>query len=129
MENILFRGKRIDNGEWTFGYYGHIDCNEESFIFFWGKNGYHVHQIDDKTIGQFTGKKDSLDRKIYEGDIINIKNNNKLETVVIKREDSEWIPLSKFYEKDLGFKVDDCKIVGNKYDNQYLLKEKSVLCI
>lgn len=66
MREILFRGKRKDNGEWVYGtpiFYSSgttVMCNE------YQRN----ENIDLKTVGQYTGLKDKNGTKIFEGDIV-----------------------------------------------------------
>lgn len=45
---ILFRGKRVDNGEWVYGYLYKV--NNEFKI----EDAYFGHFIDKETIGQYT---------------------------------------------------------------------------
>lgn len=68
MREILFRGKRIDNGEWLYGDLYHR--NEEALIRNYHE-GYCV-AIDPSTIGQYTGLT-ANGKKIFEGDIIEIR--------------------------------------------------------
>lgn len=57
MREILFRGKRIDNGEWVYGY-----LQQEDKI--------NLYYVKKETIGQFTGLLDKNGNKIFEGDIL-----------------------------------------------------------
>ena len=67
MREILFRGKRLDNGKWVQGYltkmWGAFHIVDEH-------NENLAYSIDAETVGQFTAQKDKYYRKIFEGDII-----------------------------------------------------------
>ena len=76
MREIRFRGKDILNGEWIKGYlfYDYNDADEyRPFITYKSEaflGGVNKQQIDEGTIGQFTGLYDKNRKEIYEGDIL-----------------------------------------------------------
>ena len=138
MREILFRGKRTDNGEWVYGYY-------TKAMYFLNKKEMHIifapdgeafpccefadyEEVIPETVGQYTGLTDKNGRKIFEGDIV--EGNSEYFTFthpygkVVYDGGQYLISFDDVLEdiECLGAWANDVEIIGNIYDNPELLE-------
>lgn len=72
MRKILFRGRRIKDGKWLYGYY-FVDRGEHFIVKDEKVNPFTLPEdfiIDPASLGRFVGLLDCKQRPIYEGDIV-----------------------------------------------------------
>lgn len=134
---ILFRGKRIDTGKWIKGdlqvgdddhipMIGVVECGHEP----------DYYQVQESTIGQFTGLDDRNAIHIFEGDIVKAPFLDPIFGDIVPDEFcnatiefsngsfvvSYYKRNHKIYIQDLYDKI---KVIGNVHDNPELLNTES----
>lgn len=112
MRDILFKGKRVDNGEFIIS--DSIMQIERQNPRLWAKFDCWVKVIPE-TVGQFTGLTDKNGKKIFEGDIVESPNGTQ---GFIEWQNAECAFLVNI--GDDWQTMDDCpyEVVGNIYDNK-----------
>lgn len=134
MREILFRGKRSDNGEWVegflFKYNGTyciqlegIECDD------YGLYPRCYAEVIPESISEFTGLIDKNGKKIFEGDIVvtnKFGSPNRKYVIVYDDEIATYIGEGKQgccrYFTTFSGDADAFEIIGNIHDNPELLK-------
>ena len=139
MREILFKAKRLDNGEWITGYYALM----HGYHYIMPKDDYSIwYEVNQDTICQYTGLTDKNGNKIWENDICNALLaptrkgfKDEKEKCVVKygiREENfkielgfwlEWMK-TDYWRTDIGFWTEnrELEVIGNIFDNPELLK-------
>lgn len=124
MREIIFRGKRLDNGEWVYGslFAGFKKCyicpeaiamyNFDGALCLGG-----FIEVDPYTVGQYTGLTDKHGKKIFEGDILSLRTGRPH---VVRFEDGAFILEDSAIPMKFAIKFE---IIGNIYNNPEFLKE------
>lgn len=134
MREILFRGKRVENGEWVYGDYCgicRVECNDGDFVYrhlMHRSNVEPLYMVDPETVGQYTGLTDKNGKKICEGDIMAFCK-RATRPFEIRWDGIGW----KMFCAD-GTRIKDpfesweiwhmqrSEVIGNKWDNPELLE-------
>lgn len=129
MREHLYKAKRVDNGEWVYGYFWSNDVGN-SFIRVTKENDEIVlkdYEVIPETVGEYTGLTDKNDKKIFEGDIVS---SNKRKTWIGRGKvwfgngafwcgEREWAKLLRM----VCLEDEQAVVIGNVHDNPELLKE------
>nr|DAX76055.1 MAG TPA: YopX protein [Caudoviricetes sp.] len=139
---ILFRGKRVDNGEWVYGK-GLQQCKDElgneivaifedivkseKYIKKEGRYTLYYVPVKAETLGQYTGLKDKNGKKIFEGDVVIIGEKLKAKVIYYDgafRMQSEFSP-TPIDTTDMGYMMREfsVRVIGNIHDNPELIKK------
>ena len=133
MREILFRGKRTDNGEWVEGaFYAYYNFKRTRVQILKDRtNGTpDAYEVIPETIGQYTGLTDKNGKKIFEGDILSERPpQNQIAYIGYVAYDEELAAWRFMIKNDtkyngvlLGSYSRSYKIIGNIHDNPELLE-------
>lgn len=148
MREILFRGKRTDNGEWVEGYYykaKYCRTDDELCDYITVPHPKEYNEpsshyiVNPETIGQYTGLKDKNGTKIFEGNMIK-PFDDEIDKMVVEFHLGQFLLClygERGYMAEYGWEEsgnygcfeaeplssygDDIEVIGNIYDNPELL--------
>lgn len=124
MREILYRGKRKDNGEWVYGYY--CKCGwtgkEKDVIIPSHASALYGIDVIPETVGQYTGLKDKNGTKIFEGDILECQIWFECGCYPHSETSYREVTMPDIYMVNIDQNIE---VVGNKFDNPELSKQKS----
>ena len=131
MREIMFRGKRLDNGEWVYGAFVPDELEQtHGKMVTWGfirryrpnqtVESVAMYEVDRKTVGQYTGQKDIEGVEIYEGDIVT----NGVSIGVVIWHDVRAMFIIDGSQHDIAPMDDWCELkrIGTIYENPELLE-------
>lgn len=119
MREILFRGKRTDNGEWVEGGFLPEGGDFTNVIYEIGSG--FGDKVDPLTVGQYTGVTDWNGKRIFEGDYIS---GRKYKGVVNFGTGCFCVKDGNYFSNlaiDIVINEDVVVVIGNIYDNPDLL--------
>jgi uncharacterized phage protein (TIGR01671 family) len=141
MQQYLFRGKRVDNGEWVTGCL--VSTSPDEAFILLGVTGHikrgdyecYMVEVRPETVGQFTGLKDQNGINIYNGDILKAftpsvpcyevfycRSSYRLRYKLKSNEFYDWGPLFRMEEiMHEGRLKMFPEIIGNRFDNPELI--------
>lgn len=135
---ITFRGKRVDNDEWTEGY---LFKSWNRMFLLWGMTDDVPNMVEviPETVGQFTNLTDKNGNKIFEGDVVKITDKivgyERFAFIEFGNPNAQYDwgwqlhPISKepfavaiLHWVDMEASGAFIEVIGNIYDNKELLK-------
>ncbi len=132
MREILFRGKRTDNGEWVEGgiYVQKADDVKDEAVYIIGGSLNNVgcaYPVDPETVGQYTGLTEN-GKKIFEGDVVKFGDmvgiiNYNTGCYCVKTNKLDWMCRNNpAVDIVLNEYPNEIEVIGNIHDNPELLK-------
>lgn len=130
IENIKFKAKHLDNGEWVFGDLLHSYENGAIIVPIGGGGAFSV---DPSSVCQFTGLTDCEGNEIWEGDILQSTDGssnrflvfqNNFGAFFIRREsiesrrDAEKYDVYLFEISNTEYSITRLKVVGNRFNKE-----------
>ena len=126
MREILFRGKRVDNGEWVEGFYVNVpehykqEMSGKSYIV--SINNGLFMEVVHETVGEYTGLKDTDGSMIFEGDIVQGEAAEARGVIEWQQAEAGYLVNDRNGYEWLFMDDDGWRVIGNIHDNPELLE-------
>ena len=119
MREILFRGKRVDSGEWNEG--NLVRRAKELLIV---TLGFICGEVIPETVGQYTGLRDKNGNKIFEGDILRFPYPSTQNIYSVMWSGCSFVRKDPdgYYLSLNALNCDEYEVIGNIHDNPELLE-------
>ena len=125
MREILFKAKRLDNGECVDGFYCCIGPagQEKHYIIPEYASAFYGVEVDPSTVCQYTGLTDKNGKKIFEGDIVRRETayygkRNVYDEPVVWEDDIENDSFGEPYTSGYCIHGGNWEVIGNIHDGR-----------
>lgn len=118
MREILFRGKRVDNGELVVG--NSVLFFKDTTKIYGGLTYWREIEVIPETVGQYTGLTDKNGEKIFEGDIMQLC--SACYPCLVYWDGKGWAWKQNGKRREIDLTREKMCIIGNLYDNPELLR-------
>lgn len=128
VENIKFKAKRLDNGEWVVGNFVvmKIPALSKTTIGIVAAGGATLHEVDPSTVCQFTGLKDCEGKEVWNHDLLQslCQETEEIYEVSYSQEEGGFIVKNSVSGGRLltflcaALTLFKFKVIGNKFDKK-----------
>ena len=125
MREILFRGKRLDNGAWVYGSLLQVECDDGSIVtaILERKDSVGDAEVHPSTVGQYTGLKDKHGNRIFEGDVLTVDGEDGFFVLEFQEDTARFVMYGDSIVVDFdNFWSYEVEVMGNIHDNPELLE-------
>ena len=125
MRDILFRGKRMDNGAWVYGSLLQVECEDGSIVtaIFDRKDSGGDAEVHPSTVGQYTGLLDKNGTRIFEGDVLTVDGEDGFFALEFQEDTARFVMSGDSIVVDFdNFWSYEVEVMGNIHDNPEFLE-------